>query len=452
MKKLKLIAFVLAIFASCSISWAKTPKYVFFMIGDGMGVNEVAAAEYYMQQMGLGELNFRHFPVFTMVSTHSASSLVTDSAAAGTALACGVKTRNGMLGMLPDSTIVRSLTEKAKAKGYGTGVITSDGLTQATPSAFSVHVASRNDSDGISTQMVDSDVDFLAGSTLRSQSFTVEQWIAKAQDKGMEVFYGDKAYSPVKGKRVMYLSDNTDNRELPYVVDMHNGERRLGDFTEAAIDYLYSNFSNGFFLMVEAANVDHASHSRDAGAAVAEIIDFSYSIDQALKFYDKHPDETLIIVTTDHETGACAITGSKQKLLANQHSSISVLTQLLSDLGANGREASWSEVKKVLKDNLGLWDAIPVDRQEERILTELYKQSFLDRDNDNEKDLYHSNKKLAVEAVRYFDHKAGLECFHGSHTAAPVGLFVKGAKAAEFSACRDNTDIPATVCRVAGYK
>ena len=444
--------FALAVTLLCSAGlWGATPKYVFFMIGDGMGINHVYLTEYYMHRSGMGDLNFKHFPVATMISTYSASSLVTDSAAAGTALATGHKTNNRMLGMLPDSTIVASLSERAKSAGYGAGVVTSDGMTQATPSAFSIHVAERSNSDEIAAQMIGSRVDFMAGATMRSNSYTAEQWIGEAEAAGMEVFCGDRVYSPVRGRRVLYLSDDTDCREFPYVIDMDNSSRRLKDFTSAAIEYLYGNFSNGFFLMVEGANIDHASHSRDAASMVREIIDFSESVDLALQFYDRHPEETLIIVVADHETGGFSLTGGKPELLSSQKCSVSALTASLNSMGESGTPVSWQDVKSLLSGKLGLWDTVEVTAEEEEVLLSLYRESFVEHKSDTEGDLYHSNKKLALEAVRYLGGKAGAVFGGRSHTSAPVGLFVKGSGAEEFLGCRDNTDVNAAVCRAAGY-
>lgn len=451
MKNLKfLLTFVLFVALSAT-SFARTPKYVFFIIGDGMGISQVYATEYYMGQVGLGELNFKHFPVVTMVTTHSASSLVTDSAASGTALATGRKTKNGMLGVLPDSTAVVSLSEKAKAKGLGAAVVTSDALVQATPAAFSIHCPSRKNTDDIALQLINSNIDFMAGSTIYGKNTSTAELIRMAREKGIEVFCGEKAYSPVKGKRVMYLSENPEETVLPYTMDNKDGKRSLKDFTAAAIDYMYSNYRKGFFMMIEGAHTDGAGHSKDAASTINEVLNLSRSVDIVLDFYNKHPEETLIIVTSDHETGACTIRGSKLNLLENQDGSITALTDSLTLLAADGKEVTWSAVKNLLRKQMGFWDDIPVSKEEEKVLTALYKEAFLDFESDKEADLYHTNRKLAVEAVRYIESVSGLNFYSSSHTGTPVGLYVKGAKASEFMSCRDNTDIPATVSRVAGY-
>ena len=453
MKKIKILLVVTVFLATSVTVWGRTPKYVIYMIGDGMGINQTAMTESYMRAMGMGDLNFRHFPVATFITTHSASSLVTDSAAAGSALATGVKFNNRSISMLPDSTVVETVAEKADKCGRGVGIVTTDAYNMATPAAFSAHSVNRNNYDDIIECQVTRPVaDFAAGSTLTSKKGKTEEWIALAEANGIRVFSGDEKYTPVRGGRVMYLSNNLNASDLAYSLDRKDGDRTLMEYTGAALDYLYSNFRNGFFLMVECGAIDHSCHSRDAASAVGDIMDLADCVDRALEFYAKHPDETLIIVTSDHETGGLVIRGDHPEVLANQKCTVNALTDALNELSADGVEVSWWEVKKVISEKTGLWDKVPVDGNEERVLTSLYKETFLDGAGEDVKDLYHSNKKIAVEVVRYLDYKAGVVFTQGGHSGAPVGLYVKGVQASEFAGCRDNTDVPKVLVKVAGYK
>ena len=448
--KICLLALCLSVF-QISVS-AKTPKYVFYMIGDGMGINHAVATEYYMHEMGMGDLNFFHFPVTGFVTTYSASKRVTDSAAAGTALSTGFKTKNGTIGQLPDSTVVQTLSEKAGLAGKGVGIITSDGLNQATPSAFYGHTAKRGNSDELVADLLAADVDFAAGATFYTKEHDPEYWIAKAEEQGIKVFYGQNKYTPVRGSRVIYLSDDLGKSALPYAIDRKEGNRSLEDFTTSAIDYLYSNFKNGFFLMIEGANIDHTAHSQDAAATVKEVLDFAISVEHVLAFYRSHPDETLIVVTADHETGGCTISNGDLSILKDQTASKTGITNAIAALSKSGREVCWSEVKALLSGSTGLWDKVPVSREEEVYLAELYKKSFIDGVESVEKDLYHSNQKIASEAVRYINSNAGFNFNTGSHTGAAVGLYAIGVGAEKLTACRDNTEIPKTVAKIAGYK
>ena len=160
-----IIAAITFLLISASASAAKQPKYVFLLIGDGMGVNEVFGTQLYNRATGLGPetVNFTQFPVVTLVTTHSASSLVTDSAASGTALSTGVKTYNDAMGVDIDRNPLPNIAEWAKAAGFGTGVATSVGVNHATPAAFYAHTASRNEYEKIALQLIGSDIDFAAG-------------------------------------------------------------------------------------------------------------------------------------------------------------------------------------------------------------------------------------------------------------------------------------------------
>ena len=143
MRYRRFLLFVVLCLFSAGISSAQTPRYVFYFLGDGMGLNQVHLTQGYNSALGLPSVPYLDFPVFTMITTHSASSLVTDSAAAGTALSTGGKTRNGSLGVDADGNRLVNIMELAHAKGYGTGVVTSVGVNHASPAAFYAHVGRR---------------------------------------------------------------------------------------------------------------------------------------------------------------------------------------------------------------------------------------------------------------------------------------------------------------------
>lgn len=451
MRKLKtLLIFVLLSAVSLS-SWGRTPKYVFYFIGDGMGINQAAATEMYMHSAGLGDLNFRHFPYTGFVTTTPANSRVTDSAAAGSALSTGHKTYNSAIGVNADTVEVETLCERVIRSGYAAGVASSDAVDLATPAAFYAHAGNRNDYENIAGDLVASKLSFAAGASIKSNKKGNDAWVAEAERKGFTVFGGDHRYSPCSGP-VICLSDDMSQSNLSYAIDRKEGQTSLEEFTSAAIDHLYRNSRKGFFLMVEGAMIDHACHSRDAGAMVSEIMDFSKSVDCALRFYEQHPDETLIVVTSDHETGYVMITYGETSLVGNQKCSMNELTDIFLEMSADGNIPGWPEVKQVLSDKLGLWSKVPVTKDEEKVFTQLYKESFLDLTSDMQKDLYNSNKKLAFEAVNLLGRKAGINLFGSSHSGSPVGLYVKGACADEFIVCKDNTDISKVIARVARYK
>ena len=452
-----LISAFVAVLLSFS-AFAQTPKYVFLFIGDGMGFNQVYATHMYNEAFGAEDVNFFGFPEFRLVTSFSASSLVTDSSAAGTALASGVKTGNGMLGVYPDKTPVVTISELAKSKGFAAGVVTSVGINHATPASFYGKAESRNMYDLISGQLIESDLDFAAGAAFLvkdKDKYSNAYWIDEAKKAGITVFEGKNAYKPTKG-RVIYL-ENVGEESLAYAIDRKEGRVALADFTAAAIDHLYAASKKGFFLMVEGGKIDYACHATDAATAVKEVNDMAESVQLALDFAAKHPKETLIIVTADHETGGLTIGAGKYefspKYLECQKCSKDVLTAHLNALAKQEEIVSWGSVKEVLRQDLGFWDSVKLSPRFEKQLTQLYKETYLDGLNDEEKNLYSSNAKLASAAVEYLDgHRAQAKYSFGSHSGTPVPMWAYGASAVSFRDCKDNTDIFNTIVKVARYK
>lgn len=437
--------------------FAQTPKYVFYFIGDGMGINHAYATEKFNEAMGLPPVNFFHFPVRTFVNTWSASGYVTDSAAGGSALATGTKVNNGSIAIAPDGTKLTSIAERANKSGYATGVISSGPITDATPAVFYAKAEKRGLSTTISQQLIDSKLDFFAGPSFQQEkgsTYDTQYWEKEAKAAGMEVFHGKDEYTKTKN-RVLMLS-NRYEYALPYAIDRQDCHTKLADFTAAGIDYLYNKSPKGFFLMVEGGKIDYCAHANDAATIVREVNDLCESIDLALQFYEKHPKETLIIVVADHETGGFTMGGPNYSqdpaLLANQKISIDGLTYLLYLLQHRGDFVDWSEVQDLFRENLGFWDAVYVSDEQTSWLNQLYKEAFIDGDVKTEKNLKSVNQKLAVEAINYLDSRAGYVFKNGAHTGAPLGLYVKGPKATEFLKCTENTDVPTTIAKIAKYK
>lgn len=458
MKKFKFFLAAVLLFSVSATLGAQTPKYVFYMIGDGMGINQVYAAQAFNKSFGNGDVNMWTFPVRSYITTFSANSLVTDSSAAGTALASGVKINNNALGVDPDGNFPTTVAEYAKTKGFGAGVVTSVGVNHATPGAFYGHSASRNSYTEIAEQLIASKIDFAAGATfLTSRGTTPEQLIDKAREAGINVFCGKDEYKPVKGERVIYLSNDLKASALPYAIDHKEGDTELADFTGAAIDYLYSNYRKGFFLMVEGGKIDSACHANDAASTVQEVLDFAKSIDLALDFYRQHPNETLIIVTADHETGGFTM-GSGQyalmpQVLASQKLSKDALGVKIAELRRSKNDnVSWNEVKELFKAELGLWDTIPVSKRQEAEFTGVYKTTILDNSAAMDENLYSRNDFLTKTAVDYVNRSAMTTFSFGSHSGTPVPLFVIGVKAESFKDCRDNTDVPKTILKLTRWK
>jgi len=456
---------VLLALASCS----KEPqvKYVFYLIGDGMGINQVIGTELYNQATGNGpaEINFAHFPVRGFVTTVSANSLVTDSAAGGTALACGVKSYNSAIGVDVDTVAVSSVADWAHAAGYGVGIATSVGINHATPACFMAHTEKRRNYETIATQYIETPVDFAAGGgfiTEKGTGHDAAYFEQMAEDAGITIFRGPSfdGVAAVDG-RVLCISGKDEN-ELPYAIDRKEDDTTLPGFVQAGIDYLDARFGKkGFFFMIEGGKIDYGGHGQDAAACFQELTDFADAIDLVLAFYEKHPDETLIVITADHETGGLMLGAGQYEMhpdrLAAQKVSAPELTTLFREEffpeGQPYKAPSWDQVKAFFARQLGLWDTVPVSNRAEAGLRDAYEKTFGKGGNRNleEANLYSVNSKMVSEAIIYLDKAAGYQWSFGSHSGSPVGLYVKGKGQEAFVEIKDNTEIAPTIARLAGY-
>lgn len=444
----------------------ESPKYVFYLIGDGMGINHVRGTEIYNQAMGSGPetINFFHFPVRTFVTTHSATSLVTDSSAAGTALSSGVKIKNNAMGVDLNENPVSNLTEWAHFKGYGCGVASSVGVNHATPAAFYAHTPSRNDYEKIAMQLIDADnVDFAAGGSILNEkkktghdSQYLEQ-LVKASGK-ITVLRGKDQFGNLASQsgRVLCLSGNPQDEDLPLAVNRKEGDTKLADFVQAGIDYLFGHFAKkGFFFMIEGGSIDHAAHNDDAVGDFQEVNDLAEAIDVILAFYELHPEETLIVVTADHETGGLMLGAGQYEMHPDRLAAVNCdeneLAARFKTLSADGKTPTWDEVKAFFTENLGLWGSVRVDSRTEASFKEMYDRQFGQHQNDQVVTLYSSNTRIVSEAIDYVNKQAGYSWAFGSHSGSPVGLYAKGVAAQRFMECTDNTDIPKMIKEVAKY-
>ena len=378
MKRISLICsflFMLAIFAS-----AQQAKYVFYFIGDGMGVNQVQGTEMYLSELkgeiGITPLLFTQFPYTTMATTYSATNGVTDSAAAGTALATGKKTKNGALGVNKDSERVNSVASWAKENGYRVGVSTSVSIDHATPSAFYAHQDKRSAAYEIGLDLIETNFDFYAGSDFvdpnnskAKDGKTYESLYDLVQKAGFTIARGYKDYqkkAKKADKMILFQTEKAsqkDNSAIPYAIDRKKGDMSLAEITRAGINFLSKDLSKGFFLMVEGGKIDWAGHANDAATNFREVMDMDEAIKVAYEFYSQHPDETLIVVTADHETGGISIGNGSYNLnlqaLKSQKMSEGEFTLHINGLRAKYKnQGPWEVIQQALKENFGFWDNI----------------------------------------------------------------------------------------------
>lgn len=426
---------LLLLFAGLACRAGERPKYIFYFIGDGMGHNALALTEACLaseqgDDIGFGTLHFTQFPAVGFATTWCTNRRMTDSAAAGTALASDQKTSVGTIGMNAERTEpVQSIAVAAKENGMRSGVATSVSIDHATPAAFYAHQPTRNMYYEIGMDAPETGLDLYAGSGFLKpepkRQTSLYDALAKA---GYKITRGD---NEIAGKRAVLMQEKGANpSNLPLAIDRKPGDLTLPAITRRSIEFLLKDGGTrkGFFLMVEGGQIDWAAHNNDAATLVQEVKDFDSAIRVALAFYRKHPDETLIVVTADHETGGLALGRDNLGydtyfgLLAAQKCSKGVLKEALEAV------TEWNSAKAVLGEKMGFGTQITVTREEWAELEKTYAKN---------------PGKTAETALDILARHTGTGWTTGSHSATYVPVFAIGASSEIFNGRQDNTQIAA---------
>ena len=432
-------------------------KYVFMFIGDGMGPHQVLSTEMYLAELegkiGRKQLLMTTFPYSGQAATFSASSGITDSAASGTCLATGKKTNNGVIGLAHDSTPVYSVASQLKEQGWGVGIMTTVTIDHATPSAHYAHTPSRENYYTIGTQLVESNFDFFGGAgfsrPLDKNNSEAPNLYDLAKKNGYSFVAGYKDVKKHYGsKKMILLPENYQDKytsfagALPYAIDRKPSDLTLSQIVEVAIKQLSAY--DRFFMMAEGGKIDYASHANDGATVLHEVIDFDQAIEVAYRFYEQHPDETLIVITADHETGGMALGNSDYvlnlKVLAKQQCSLDKLSDQLSDLHkSEGKNLQWEQVKHLISANTGLYSQVEMTTEEDALLQDAFASMMSHQDL--VKTLYKDLNALAAKSLAILNKKSRLGWTSGGHTASAVPIFAIGVGAERFTGWHDNSEI-----------
>lgn len=466
---MKRLTYLMLFMLLAVVAQAQQAKYVFYFIGDGMGLNQVNTTEMYLGEkqgrIGTEPLCFASFPVAGMATSYSATNSITDSSAGGTALATGVKTYNGAIGVDANKERVMSVAERAKRAGKKVGVTTSVSIDHATPAAFYGHQPDRSMYYEIALQLPEAGFDFYAGSGFLKPARTFDKKDAPSiypifEQAGYTIARGldeYKAKADDAGKMILMQKEGANSSSLPYAIDRREGDLTLAQITESAIDFLSRDNKKGFFLMVEGGKIDWACHSNDPATMVKEVIDMDNAVRVAYEFYKKHPKETLIVITADHETGGLALGNSNYTLnlksLDCQKQSTDLLSRALTDLRkSKGNKATWEDVKALLTERMGFWGELTPTWEQEKMLRDEFESSFVRNKVVFEESLYSKTEPLAAVAKKVLSQMSKLGWTTGSHSAEYVPVFAVGAGSKLFMGKMDNTDIPKRIAKAAGYK
>lgn len=425
------------------------PKYVFIFLADGAGVTHLEITRQYSRYNHQEKLiisdKIMKEGSFGLLTTHASDSLSSDSAAAATALASGCKTRPGWIGTCADGTIPTTVLEMAKAIGMRIGLVTNSTVYDASPAAFAGHVPDRRLHSPIIEQYLRLEPDLLMGGgrdmflprnhpgSRRKDDTDV---IALFQTKGYVYASNKEELSQAKGRKVLGLFSL---KEMSFEMDRDkNVEPSVYDLTQAAIRLLQEGNKRGFMVFIETENVDSAAHMTDIAALIHDFREFDRAVGLAYEFYRQYPRETLILVTSDHETGGLAFTmalkdidptaarkqiaGTEQDLRKIQSIPIS-LKKAAEILGANPTEES---VDKLMADYFKEFVLAPDLKKallsKQPVGRTIYLNSIV-----NSLGLMIANNTQAYWATT-------------SHTNHPVFVAAIGVGAERFRGYQDNTD------------
>ncbi len=479
--------------AEIVIEWdqlvGKAPKYIFFFIGDGMAMPQIQATEVALGVSGFGtmsempsfgKLNMNDLPVTGMQTTHAEDRYITGSAASATAMACGEKTSIGTIAMNSSHSLDhKTMAEMAKEKGMKVGIISSVSIDHATPAAFYAHTTSRNNYEDIGNFLVDSGFDYFAGGNVRhnkygsapkheSQNFAdLNDFISYANNNSYTYVNTKAAFdglTPASGKVIATLEKlatfTADGCAMPYQLDVHlqsseNDKITLADFTKKGIELLDNE--NGFFMMVEGGKVDWACHANDAVAAVYDMIAFDDALGEAIKFYNNHKDETLIVVAGDHECGGMTLgfanNGYATWFETLKHQSMSYVEFTSKVSGWKDLSGSDSVTFAMALDSVKTYFGLGDDSKHAELALTEYDSTRLENafissmtgeklGMVEEHNLFYGYyDPFTVTVTHILNQKAGIAWTSYSHTGVPVPVLALGVGQDKFNGYYDNTDV-----------
>ncbi len=451
MKRLAVLLLVCILALSClscqKQSAEENLKYIFMFIGDGMSFNAVQLARDVkgVEKNRPEELSFTDFDSAGIFTNYDKTSFIPDSASSGTAMATGVKVPTGSVSMTESGRELDSIATILKNKlGMKIGIITTANINHATPSVFYAHSNSRYSYREVGESLAESDFDFFAGGEFLDDGGDGESLVSIAEKGGYTVLDTEEEIKSIdKSNKNLIISPDCDSTGMiGFNIDRPDDSLSLSDYLETAIKALDNE--NGFFIMCEGGRIDSALHANDAKTAVEEINELSDAVQAALDFYKKHPDETLIIVTGDHETGGLSLgyTGTGYSLSLKELNEQKI-SYLAFEAYVKKYIAEGTPFEDILLDTEKLFGLDGLSDYEYQQLENAWKATLSESQSASEENYikYSSRTPLTVEATRLVAHRAGIAFSTFVHTAAPMPLWAKGVGEESFAGTYDNTDV-----------
>lgn len=493
------------------VETADAPKYVFLFIGDGMSYPQIQLTNYFLnasQDMNKGtatvkdeektildsknQLVMMDFPVAGSAQTYDSTSFAPDSASTATSIATGNKTWRGSINVSEDfqekyETIAEKLKEQ---QNYKIGVVSSVNLNHATPAAFYAHQESRNNYYEIGLELIDSGFDYFAGGGLKKTTGSEgdkEDLYVLAEKAGYNVIKTQaeaEKLTSEDGKAIIIDEHLADSDAMAYEIDRQEGEWALADYVEKGIEVLDND--NGFFMMVEGGKIDWACHANDAASTITDTVALDNAVEKAVEFYNEHPDETLIIVTGDHETGGLTIgfAGTDYDTFLKNFENQKISYAKYDEDYVKQYKENKTDFDTVMKDITELFglqvpnganedtqqkdsaDLHPESEGEGALVMTEYEyeqlksayETTMARTGEEEEFgqeeyiKYGSYEPLTVTITHILNNKSGINFGSYAHTGLPVEVLVQGAGAEKFDGYYDNTDIYNTMAELLNVK
>ena len=461
------------------------PKYVFLFIGDGMSYPQIQSTadylgalnddDYFLAQPSLDDnegatldgpeyLNFMNFEAAGSAVTYDSNSFAPDSASTATSISTGNKTYSGTINMDETGTVAyETIAEKVHAQlGMKVGIISSVNLNHATPATFYAHQASRSSYYDIGLELIDSGFEYFAGGGLlkpdgHDKENPSENLYDLAEAAGYKVTMTNadaEAVTAADGKVILIDENLADASAMAYEIDRTEDMWSLADYVEKGIEVLEND--NGFFMMCEGGKIDWACHANDAASTIHDTVALADAVQVAIDFAAAHPDETLILVTGDHETGGLTIgfagTDYDTYLTLLQNQTIS-FAKYDSDYVAAYKENGTS-FEEVLADIETLFGLKTTGEESDKLVLTAYEQAQLKtayeksingtetgEDAQAEYVMYGTYEPLTVTITHILNNKSGISFTSYSHTGLPAAVLAEGVNAEVFNGYYDNTDI-----------
>ena len=464
---------------------SSAPKYVFLFIGDGMSYPQIQSTadylgalsdeDYFMAQPSLDDnqgatldgpeyLNFMNFEAAGSAVTYDANSFAPDSASTATSISTGRKTYSGTINVdVTGTETFETITEKVHEQlGMKVGIISSVNLNHATPAAFYAHQVSRNNYYEIGEELIASGFEYFAGGGLKKvEGYDKENPLPNLYDMAAEAGYTvtftneDAATITADSGKVILIDEYlADSGAMAYEIDRTEDMWSLADYVEKGIEVLDND--KGFFMMCEGGKIDWACHANDAASTIHDTVAFADAVQVAIDFAAEHPEETLIIVTGDHETGGLTIgfAGTDYDNYLTLLDSQKISFQKFDDEYIAAYKENGTSFEEALADIEALFglktegeegDKLVLTAYELEQLKVAYEKSINGTETGEDAQLeyvmYGTYNPLSVTLTHILNNKSGVSFTSYSHTGLPVAVLAEGVNAEVFDGYYDNTEI-----------